>query len=269
MDTPPRRYRLKLTQAELDRFLKALAEIGNLTLAAERVGRHRSTFVKRCTRDPAFAARCGAAVAAFRLSSLSRSDGEGSRSLKASGGGATAGPGPNAPLKCTTGDLVLVHGRRRPAQIRRAGGGELTEAGLHAFLQALAATANIRLAADSVGVWPNAIRQRRHRDPAFDRAVRQALRIGYDRLEAALVESACRAFDPDAGHEEWLDRNGGPDLPKMNVGQALMLLAQHRRTCRQGWDNKRAEVAVATQQEVKDALKRRLREFHAEKAAGS
>ena len=247
----PRRYARKLTRREIDLFLKALSRTGNLTLAAEHVGRHRSTFVKRSGRDPAFAARCGAAVAEFRLSA------------PGSGRGSSASPfgAGTGPLKCGRGDLLLVHGRTRPAQLRRAGGGELTQAGIDSFLQALAATANVRLSAASVGVWPNAIRNRRRRDAAFDRAVRQALQIGYERVEAALVESACRALEPDEEHEDWLEQNGGALLPKMDVDQAIMLLAQHRRTCRDGWATKRKQHARATTAEVADALERRLRQL--------
>jgi hypothetical protein len=253
--TQSRRYRRKLLPQEHDRYIKALSETGNVTLAAERVGRDRSTFIKLCARDKAFAARCGAAVAEFRLSALRK----GPSTIRSS----RNGPPPreisgrsDGALKSARGELVLVHGKRRPAQIRRAGGGELTQAGIDVFLKTLAATANVRLAAESVGVWPNAIRNRRLRDPAFDQAVRDALKIGYDRLEAALVESAMRAFDD--GDPETA---GTAELPAMTVDQAFMLFVQHRRTCRDGWASKRAEHQSASNAEIAHALERRLKNW--------
>lgn len=261
-----RRHSLKLTAHEIERFLKALTETGNATLAAERIGRHRSTFVKRCARDPVFAARCGQAVAQFRLKSSSPAFAGGHAS--ATRDRRSRWRGSSRPLKHARGDLVLVRGRKLPAQVRRAGGGELTQAGLDAFLQSLAATANIRLSADSVGVRPNAIRQRRLRDPAFDQVVRHALRIGYDRLEAALLESACRSLDPDEEQDERMERTGDPELPRMSVGEAMMLLAQHRRACREGWETKRAERNSARWEDVELYFTRQLRRLGVEVEEG-
>ncbi len=48
-------------------FLAALAETGNARLAAASLGVHRSTYLKRRARDPAFAARWDAALLAARL----------------------------------------------------------------------------------------------------------------------------------------------------------------------------------------------------------
>jgi hypothetical protein len=140
--------------------------------------------------------------------------------------------------------------------IRRAGGGELTQAGIDAFLRSLAATANLRLSAESVGVRPNAIRQRRLRDPAFARAVRDALQAGYERLEAALLDSAIRCFESG---EEDEPAAGGSGLPPMTVDAAMMLLAQHRRTCREGWETRRARRSPASWEDVELYFARELR----------
>lgn len=59
-------------------------------------------------------------------------------------------------------------------------------------------------------------------------AAQQALRIGYQQVEAALLESAHRALDPDPEYEAWLEANGGAAMEPMTFDQAFMLLTLHR-----------------------------------------
>jgi hypothetical protein len=235
----------------LDTFLRQLARTGNFALAADLAGLAKSGLYKRRARDRAFEEACETALAAFRSSP------------ERGGGPPKAVEGSNKDYLLTApGDLVLTRGQSRPAQLRRSPAGRLTEAGIAAFLAKLAATANVRLAARSVGVAASSIYRRRDVDGQFAEAMREALSMGYRQVEAALVESACRALDPDPDHEEWLEANGGAPLEPMTFDQAFMLLTLHRRQVRQGWHGFRSEKpGVASDEEVERALKRGLRRF--------
>ena len=145
---------------DLDRFLRHLARTGNFALAAEWTGRAKSGLYKRKARDPAFAARCAAALATFRSNPPSRlreGQGEGMSLEKLQ-------PASQKTLRTTAGTLILSRGNRGrgPVQIRRSPAGRLTRHGLETFLRALAATANIRLAAHSVGIAASSIHWRCH-----------------------------------------------------------------------------------------------------------
>ncbi|WP_310468451.1 hypothetical protein [Sphingomonas sp.] len=258
-----------MTARELARFLGHLAATGNFALACARAGRARSGLFKRRARDPAFNAECERALTAFRLNSPTPS-GQGS-SAQRDGVWESSDALLTAP-----GEIILSHGRKRPPQFRRAAPGQLTQAGIATFLRALAATANVRLAAASVGVAHSSIyARRRRRDPAFAAAMRSALLLGYDLVESALLEAAGRAFD-DGG--EWHGEGNGepgdeaadgservaarPAIDdRISVDQALQLLRLHRRTARAGWDSARHQVEVATPAEVVTALKRRLKQL--------
>lgn len=58
-----------------------------------------------------------------------------------------------------------------------------------AFLAALSATANVRLSAAAAGFSHSAFCHRARSRPAFAREINMALRMGYDRIEMALLES--------------------------------------------------------------------------------
>ena len=226
---------------DLDRFLLHLARTGNFALAAEWTGRAKSGLYKRKARDPAFAARCQAALAQFR-SSPDRG-----------GGPPEAVEGPllklegrlkTKTLRTTAGTLILSRGNlgRSPMQIRRSPAGRLTRYGLETFLRALAATANIRLAAHSVGIAASSIHWRCHADPAFAREVDAALDVAATQLDAAFIEACEATFDPEGEHLNWLEdgcmqpiwRDGeqgeaNPPLPRITVAQAISFLEMHDR----------------------------------------
>ncbi len=241
------------TRYALDRFLHHLRRTGNFALAADLAGLAKSGLYKRRTRDGAFAKACAVALAAFN-SSPERGGGP----LKAVEG---------AHLITQRGDLILTRCQSRPAQIRRAPVGRLTQAGIEAFLTTLAATANVRLAANRVGVAHSSIYRRRLTDPAFAEAMRDALIIGYDQVEAALLESARRGLSPDPEHEEALERIGGAPMEPMTWDQAFILFALHRRQARDSWDGfQRPEGRVASDEEVERALRRALKRMGARNA---
>jgi len=256
----------KSHKRDLDRFLHHLAATGNFALAAERTGKAKSGLYTRRARDPDFAARCEIAVATFR-SSPERGGGAkraacpgDRRALEPKlGGGATYAK----PLLTESGTLTLSPpDRRRPVQLRRSPAGRLTDAGLAAFLRVLAATANVRFAAASVGVAHSSIYRRRRMDANFAEEMRLALLTGYDRVEAALLQTAFQTFDGDLDEDSKTrssraQSRGAPDFHSgepqitgpMTVDQAIMLLWHHRRTCRMGWQHRNHPVRPRTQEE--------------------
>src|SRR5207248_296809 len=78
------------------------------------------------------------------------------------------------------GEPHLVRLKDGRLQMRRALPGKITREGEQAYLAALSATCNKRLASAAVGAADNAFNRRRSKDPAFAREVRMALRQGYE-----------------------------------------------------------------------------------------
>jgi hypothetical protein len=126
------------------------------------------------------------------------------------------------------GEPHLVRLKNGRVQMRRAQSGKLTPAGEQAFLAALSATCNISLAAAAVGACFNAFNRRRKKDPAFAREMRLALQMGYDRLEAALLESGLAGSHE---HDDWRT-NEPPAIPPMTPAQALQLMYLHQKEAR-------------------------------------
>ncbi len=221
----------KLTRAqrlENRAFLAALARTGNAREAARRVGAHRAKFTRRRANHPDFATQWDAALALAHATLQNppqpvpaKAGREGGQAAKRLGGG---GPAPQSSLRET------VH--RTPSgrlQLRRPGGRRrLGRAAEQAFLAALSATANIRLSAAAAGFTHGAFYAHRRRNPGFAREWRLALQIGYDRIEAALLEG----FRPDAYEDDGWRHNDPPPIPKMSPGQALQLLYLHQKEAR-------------------------------------
>ncbi len=90
------------------------------------------------------------------------------------------------------------------------------------FLGVLAASANVKLACAAAGLSVASAYARRNKWPGFGERWKAALENGYVRLEFAMIENACNAFEPGAGFE--------PDLPMppMNYHEAIQLLWLHR-----------------------------------------
>ena len=189
---------------ENEAFLAALVRTGNAREAARCLGFNRSTFTKRRARHPAFATAWDAALATAHARLGPRG---------AQGGGETR----------------LVRTASGRVQLRRATTRRLTRAAEQAFLAALSATANVRLAAAAAGFSHSAFYLRRREDPGFAREMRMALGIGYERLEAAMLES----FQPESHtHDAW--RHNDPPIPPMTPAQALHLLTLHQKEARLG-----------------------------------
>ncbi|RZM10081.1 MAG: hypothetical protein EOP67_68960, partial [Sphingomonas sp.] len=98
----------------------------------------------------------------------------------------------------TNGDMVVASGRRRRATLTAVSPRGWTMAKRERFLDTLAATAHVKMAAAAAGInRTNAYRLRR-RDPVFAELWLQALELGYQRLEDELLSLAL-GNDADAG----------------------------------------------------------------------
>jgi hypothetical protein len=213
-------------------FLTALRQTGNARLAARELGLNRSTFTKRRAKHAACAADWdatrAAAHAAFTLSGGERPP-EPGHAPDPNILAVTDAPEWRATLRTKGGEPTITRTASGRLQLRLSPPGRLTRASAQAFLTALAATANVRLAAAAIGVAHTSIYAKRKADPVFARAMEQARRIGLERLEQAMLAAAAAAMDaegPDAAWQYSVDAN---PIPPLTAAQALQLLARHKR----------------------------------------
>mgnify|MGYP001478952089 CR=1 FL=1 len=200
-------------------FVEALEQTSNVSLAAAAVGMHRTTFIKRKRLYPAFATRWDAALVAAQAA------------LKLGGG---SRPPIGKALRTSGGEATVAKGRNGKLQIRRALPGRITREAEQEFLRALAASANIRLSAAATGFSWSAFYARKLMSPTFAIEMQQALAVGHDRLEMALIQSAVHGL---GGGEDSAWRDAAIEdnpIPPMTVEQAMQLLHYHRKTVRLG-----------------------------------
>jgi len=136
-----------------------------------------------------------------------------------------AGKAVSADVAGTNG--VVRQAKNRGTKIVRTTGKRWSQAAERAFLEELAATANVRAAAATAGFSTTAIYKRRMRWPGFAEAWDEALEQGYVRIETMLVE---RATDSLSGEPIAGDR----PVPAMTVAEAMNLLRLHRASVRGG-----------------------------------
>lgn len=165
----------------------------------------RSWVRYRGSADPDFAARVKATVAAA------------TERLRTAGSIA-----PTATRGAQGGEeLVVRGGNGRLVQVRRARLDEWTPRVEDRFFGVLTATCNVKAACRAVGMSPAAAYYHYNRWDGFAKRWDAALAAGYDRLELALVENACRSLGdaPDCP----------PDIPiePMSFEDALRLLRLH------------------------------------------
>ena len=138
-----------------------------------------------------------------------------------------------AALRTTGGEPTIVRRADGRLQLRLAPPGRMTKAAEQTFFRALAASANIRLAAACAGFAAATFYARANRSKAFAREKRLALAMGYDRLEQALLASTL-----PASREDDASRCEGElvPIPPMTANQALQLLMLHNKEVRLGWE---------------------------------
>lgn len=161
----------------------------------------------------------------------------------------------------------LEPGCRRPIQKRCVPRTGWTKAKRELFLATLADSCNVMKATAAAGMTPSGAYQLRKRDPAFGELWAEALELGYERLETALLEHALigvNAIDVGAAAGS-PEHASGPDLGAAGAVQlAMALLTKHR----QGVDGKPVtkrgrrptpEETDAALKKQLDALERRMR----------
>jgi hypothetical protein len=241
-ETPRHRPFTLRQQRENARFLAALRRTGNVRLACRELGVHRSTYTKRRARCAAFAtnwdATLAAAHAAFRLAGGERMP-EANPPLPLQGRG-TSRREVEGPLEASAqnlrtrgGEPTIVRQANGRLQLRLAPPGRMTKAAEQAFFAALSATANIRLSAAAAGFAHSSFYARRAKGGAFAREMRLSLKIGWQRLEAALLAAGLPESHAD---DAWREDHDMPPIPPMTPDQALQLLVLHDKSVNLSWE---------------------------------
>ena len=203
-------------------FLKALRRSGNVRLAAREIGMKYGTIQHRRRVHPGFAQECDAAIA------LAQADCEIAGGRAAPLAAKTALHADDRGHRTRGGETTVVRRNDGKLQIRSAQPGKLTRECEQAFLAALSATANVRLSAAAAGASVAAFYRRRRKNGAFAREMRLALEMGYERVEAALLE----AGQPDSYRDDAWRHNDPPPVPPMTFDQAMQLLYHHQKEVR-------------------------------------
>jgi hypothetical protein len=166
----------------------------------------------------------------------------------------------------------VTGGKNRPLQKTRVRKAAWTKARRKAFLEALAASCNVSWAARSVGLDHATPYWLRARDPAFADKWREALAIGYERLEALLLSRALgdpNDFDIEAEMPARLpeggDTCGAPATAKTgaaasqapDIQLAMWLLDRHRGQAK-GTGSRSMLVKRASVEETEAALRKQL-----------
>ncbi len=131
---------------------------------------------------------------------------------------------------CGPAGIIVRGGDTAKPQIVATTGKRWSDKAERAFLEMLAATCNVRRAAQAAGFGTITVYQRRLRYPGFAEQWADALDTGYARLELAVLEAANDtlagvAFDPDR------------PIPRMTMNEALQVLQLHRATVKFGQKN--------------------------------
>lgn len=151
-------------------------------------------------------------------------------------------------------DGAIRSGTNRPLQRRTVTHG-WTDARRAAFLDHVAASCNIKAAVAAVGMTHTGLYALRRRDAAFAEQLRNALLVGYERLEAELLRKAVAAFeDGDTGGTE----AGDVIVAPMTVEQAMRLLERYQTTNKSSNSGIRDIRHRATQAETDAMLKEQL-----------
>lgn len=134
----------------------------------------------------------------------------------------------------------------------------LTDTKRAIFLDHVAATCNVRYSAEKIGVVTTALYAARRRDPEFAEQWRAAIHMGYDRLEALLVERALspRLLPLGAG------KVGVPppsDTLDVDPDLALRLLSMHRKYVVTGTRQVVQKTKQASEAETDAAILKKLR----------
>ena len=193
-------------------FLRALERTGEVRGAAEDAGVDYSTAYARRRRHADFAGAWDAAMCRHALLKEQRSQEEVAAVTRAPSTIPSSGNGPPP----RPGEELIASG----SQMKRAGHDRWSQAREKIFFEELAATANVKRAAQAAGVSPNAVYARRMKHPLFKAKWAAVLESGRASIEMHLVEAANKSFDPDE-----LD-TGGVE-PRVSVAEAIRIVQLH------------------------------------------
>jgi hypothetical protein len=145
-------------------------------------------------------------------------------------------------------ELTLVAARQ--PQLKKRAKRDWSKAKAREFLSVLADTCNVSEACRQSGVPMTVVYRRRKMDAAFRSAWAEAIAVGYQRLEAVLLD---RAFN---GTEKLITRKDGSEerVREYPNHMALKLLQMHRETAMEA-DN---ELAPEQIDEIRERLVRKL-----------
>lgn len=122
------------------------------------------------------------------------------------------------------GRVTGTHVRYGPtgrAQCVKTGGAQWSDEAEELFLDVLASSCNVKMAAEATGFHTQTAYRMRRLRPDFAARWQQALEQGYVRLEFALVEAACDSLaDADFDAER--------PIPKMTIDQIMGVLRAHK-----------------------------------------
>lgn len=114
--------------------------------------------------------------------------------------GKGAGNGPGHGGEAGNADVMVTARKRGGTKLKKAPEQSWSQARRQRFLDALAATANVRMAADAAGMGLPGAYKVRQRDAAFAELWEAALEQGYGRLESELLSSALGERRDGEGH---------------------------------------------------------------------
>lgn len=164
---------------------------------------------------------------------------------------------------------VVVSGKARAVQVQRRN--KRNKFGMKrraTFLTVLAATCNVRLAAERAGVTTTTAYRVRRMEPAFATLWREAIVAGYERLETALLARAMGTDSKAMAGFEFGDPEAVLPEGEIDADLALRLLNRNRAKAEGSSRPARAGRHVATEAETNAALLKKLAVLRRQLAQG-
>lgn len=148
--------------------------------------------------------------------------------------------------------LTITAGNQRRRQMQHVKAAGWTRERRQTFLDTLAVTCNVGLACAEAGMSTSGVYCLRRRDPEFAALWREALLMGYDRLEERLLRRA------GAGVNDVEFGTGNAAEGALDPELALNLLRHHRPTVEGRRKRPNGEIHRVSREEAEAALSKRL-----------
>jgi hypothetical protein len=170
-------------------------------------------------------------------------------------------------------EVHIGSGNGRPLQLRRNQKRGWTATRRARFIDALALSCNVTLAANEAGMAQVSAYRLRRTDPAFADLWREALIAGYERLETELLQRALQAVNairPGDGGED-VAKSVNAAVERMDVKTILQVMAHRRATVEGGMRPGRRDVQrrIATEEETNAVLLKKLAVLRRQMKAGT